>query len=161
MTKYLYLPRTSPHYRTLQQIPLAAHHAPSPVHLTHAETGSRAGSTTSRNTEFLLKDTTTGLCASIRMSGVRRPGALAKMISSRSSTIVARLSVRLASNQRLAPGTIHSYCSSAVYNPTGEPGAWPDRGGCINILILSRPIIKKSHSLAANSCLVQVDKWEG
>jgi trimethylamine-N-oxide reductase (cytochrome c) len=63
--------------------------------------------------------------------------------------------------QRLAPGTIHSYCSSAVYDPTGEPGASPDRGGCINILIPSRPIIKKSHSLAANSCLVQVDKWEG
>ena len=62
--------------------------------------------------------------------------------------------------QRLAPGTVHSYCSSAVYDPTGEPGASPDRGGCINILIPSRPIIKKSHSLAANSCLVQIDKWE-
>jgi trimethylamine-N-oxide reductase (cytochrome c) len=62
--------------------------------------------------------------------------------------------------QRLAPGTVHSYCSSAVYDPIGEPGASPDRGGCINILIPSRPIIKKSHSIAANSCLVQIEKWE-
>jgi trimethylamine-N-oxide reductase (cytochrome c) len=61
--------------------------------------------------------------------------------------------------ERIRPGTAHSYCSSAVYDPIGEPGSSPDRGGCINTLIPSRPIIKKSHSIAANSCLVQIEKW--
>ena len=62
--------------------------------------------------------------------------------------------------ERLAPGTVHSYCSSAVYDPIGEPGNSPDRGGCINILVSSRPIIKRSHSIAANSCLVQIEPWQ-
>jgi molybdopterin guanine dinucleotide-containing S/N-oxide reductase-like protein len=61
--------------------------------------------------------------------------------------------------ERLAPGTVHSYCSSAVYDPIGEPGSSPDRGGCINILVPSRPIITKSHSIAANSCLVEIERW--
>jgi molybdopterin guanine dinucleotide-containing S/N-oxide reductase-like protein len=63
--------------------------------------------------------------------------------------------------QRVPPGTVHSYESSAVYDPIGEPGASPDRGGCMNILTPSRPMIKKSHSFAANSCLVQIEKWRG
>ena len=63
--------------------------------------------------------------------------------------------------ERVRPGTVHSYESSAVYDPVGEPGASPDRGGCMNILTPSRPMIKKSHSFAANSCLVQVAKWAG
>ena len=63
--------------------------------------------------------------------------------------------------ERLAPGTVHSYESSAIYDPVGEPGASPDRGGCMNILTPSRPMIKKSHSFAANSCLVEIEKWSG
>jgi len=63
--------------------------------------------------------------------------------------------------QRVPPGTVHSYESSAVYDPIGEPGASPDRGGCMNILTPSRPMIKKSHSFAANSCLVEIEKWLG
>jgi anaerobic selenocysteine-containing dehydrogenase len=62
---------------------------------------------------------------------------------------------------RVRPGTVHSYESSAVYDPIGEPGASCDRGGCMNILTPSRPIIKKSHSTAANSCLVEIEKWSG
>jgi trimethylamine-N-oxide reductase (cytochrome c) len=61
--------------------------------------------------------------------------------------------------ERIPPGTVHSYEGSAVYDPIGEPGSSPDRGGCMNILTPSRPIIKKSHSIAANSCLVQIEKW--
>ena len=61
--------------------------------------------------------------------------------------------------ERLPPGTVHSYESSANYDPIGRPGESPDRGGCINLLTPSRPMIKKSHSLAANSCLVQLEKW--
>jgi trimethylamine-N-oxide reductase (cytochrome c) len=63
--------------------------------------------------------------------------------------------------ERVRPGTIHSYESAAIYDPVGEPGVSPDRGGCMNILTPSRPMIRKSHSCAANSCLVQVEKWTG
>jgi trimethylamine-N-oxide reductase (cytochrome c) len=61
--------------------------------------------------------------------------------------------------ERVRPGTVHSYEGSAVYDPMGEPGSSPDRGGCVNILTPSRPIIQKSHSIAANSCLVEVERW--
>lgn len=63
--------------------------------------------------------------------------------------------------ERVPPGTVHSYEASAIYDPIGEPGASPDRGGCMNLLTPSRPIIKRSHSIAANSCLVQIEKWSG
>jgi trimethylamine-N-oxide reductase (cytochrome c) len=61
--------------------------------------------------------------------------------------------------ERIRPGVVHSYEASAVYDPVGEPGISPDRGGCMNLLTPSRPIIEKSHSIAANSCLVQIEKW--
>jgi trimethylamine-N-oxide reductase (cytochrome c) len=62
--------------------------------------------------------------------------------------------------ERIPPGSAHSYESAADYDPLGEPGESPDRGGCINILTPSRTIIKKSHGSACNSCLVQMEKWE-
>jgi len=62
--------------------------------------------------------------------------------------------------ERIPPGSAHSYESAADYDPVGEPGESPDRGGCINILTPSRTIIKKSHGIACNSCLVQIEKWE-
>ncbi|MFC1579859.1 molybdopterin-dependent oxidoreductase [Thermodesulfobacteriota bacterium] len=63
--------------------------------------------------------------------------------------------------ERLPPGTVHSYESCAVYDPIGEPGNSPDRGGSINQLTPSRTMIKKSHAMAANSCLVQIERWKG
>jgi molybdopterin guanine dinucleotide-containing S/N-oxide reductase-like protein len=63
--------------------------------------------------------------------------------------------------ERIRPGSVHSYESSAVYDPLGEPGFSPDRGGCINQLTSSRMMIEKSHSHAANSCLVQIEPWKG
>lgn len=60
---------------------------------------------------------------------------------------------------RVSSGTTHSYSSSGSYDPVGEPGASPDRGGCINLLTSKRPIIKKSHSTSAGSCLVEIEKW--
>jgi len=62
--------------------------------------------------------------------------------------------------ERLPEGTVHSYCSSAIYEPIGEPGNSIDRAGTINLLTSSRPIIKRSSSTASNSCLVQIEKWE-
>jgi trimethylamine-N-oxide reductase (cytochrome c) len=61
--------------------------------------------------------------------------------------------------ERVGPGTVHSYEGSSIYDPIGEPGSSPDRGGCMNILTPSRSIIEKSHSIAANSCLVEIEKW--
>jgi anaerobic selenocysteine-containing dehydrogenase len=61
--------------------------------------------------------------------------------------------------ERVVPGTVHSYESSAVYDPIGEPGESPDRGGCMNTLTPSRMMIRRAHALAANSCLVQVEAW--
>jgi molybdopterin guanine dinucleotide-containing S/N-oxide reductase-like protein len=63
--------------------------------------------------------------------------------------------------ERIPPGTVHSYESSSIYDPMGEPGNSPDRGGCINLLTSSRMMIKRSHSHAANSCLVQIEPWKG
>jgi trimethylamine-N-oxide reductase (cytochrome c) len=62
--------------------------------------------------------------------------------------------------ERIPAGSVHSYESAADYDPVGEPGESPDRGGCINILTPSRTIIKKSHGIACNSCLVQIEKWD-
>jgi trimethylamine-N-oxide reductase (cytochrome c) len=62
--------------------------------------------------------------------------------------------------ERVPPGTVHSYESAATYDPLGEPGHSADRGGCINQLTPSRMMVKHSHSMAANSCLVQIKKWE-
>ncbi|MCG8642764.1 MAG: molybdopterin-dependent oxidoreductase [Desulfobacterales bacterium] len=62
--------------------------------------------------------------------------------------------------QRILPGVVHSCEGSARYEPLGEPGNSPDRGGCINLLTPDRNIIKRSHSSAYNSCLVQVRGWE-
>ena len=61
--------------------------------------------------------------------------------------------------ERIPPGTVHSYESSAIYDPVGEPGESADRGGCINQLTPSRAMIKKSHASASNSCLVQIEPW--
>jgi molybdopterin guanine dinucleotide-containing S/N-oxide reductase-like protein len=83
------------------------------------------------------------------------PNDLVKVYNDRGTVICAAQVT-----ERVQPGTVHSYESAADYDPTGEPGNSPDRGGCINILTPSRTIIKKSHSTACNSCLVQIEKWK-
>ena len=60
--------------------------------------------------------------------------------------------------ERVRPGMVHSYESSAMYDPVGDPGRSDDHGGCVNTLTPSRLLIERSHSIAANSCLVQVEK---
>ena len=85
-----------------------------------------------------------------------RTGRLVKLFNDRGAVVCAAHVT-----DRLPPGTVHSCEGSAIYDPMGEPGASPDRGGCINLLTSSRNIIKKSHSTASNSCLVQAEPWEG
>ncbi|PKN66861.1 MAG: pyrogallol hydroxytransferase large subunit [Deltaproteobacteria bacterium HGW-Deltaproteobacteria-15] len=83
-----------------------------------------------------------------------KEGDLVKVYNDRGTVICAAQVT-----ERIRPGTVHSYESSAVYDPLGKPGSSPDRGGCINQLTSSRMMIEKSHSHAANSCLVQIELW--
>jgi trimethylamine-N-oxide reductase (cytochrome c) len=62
---------------------------------------------------------------------------------------------------RVPPGVVHSYESSAIYDPVGKPGESADRGGCVNILAPTRMMIKKSHAMAAMSILVEIKKYSG
>jgi len=63
--------------------------------------------------------------------------------------------------ERVRPGVVHSYEASAIYEPLGEPGKAIDKGGCINLLTPSRFLSKNACGMAPNSCLVEVEKWEG
>jgi molybdopterin guanine dinucleotide-containing S/N-oxide reductase-like protein len=64
--------------------------------------------------------------------------------------------------ERIRPGIIHSYSSSALYDPL-EPGkaGSVDQGGCINILTSSRMLSKNAPGMTPNSCLIDIEKWEG
>jgi hypothetical protein len=57
---------------------------------------------------------------------------------------------------------VHSYISSSKYEPLdpGEPGS-PDRGGCVAMLTPGRMIAKSVAGMAANSCLIEIEKWDG
>ena len=83
-----------------------------------------------------------------------REGDLIEAFNDRGSVICAAQLTH-----RIPPGVCHSYESSAVYEPAGEPGESPDLGGCVNVLTPRRMMIKKSHAMAANSCLIDFRKW--
>jgi len=63
--------------------------------------------------------------------------------------------------ERVLPGIIHSYASSANYDPL-EPGKATsiDRGGCVNLLTPSRMVSRHAPGMAPNSCLIEIVKWE-
>jgi len=63
---------------------------------------------------------------------------------------------------RVRPGVVHSYASSANYDPLlpGNAGAI-DKGGCVNILTPSRMLSRNAPGMTPNSCLIDVEKWEG
>ncbi len=63
--------------------------------------------------------------------------------------------------ERLPQGVAHSYQASANYDPVGEPGESPDRGGCVNILTPRRSQIKNASSFAGAAALIEVVKWNG
>jgi trimethylamine-N-oxide reductase (cytochrome c) len=63
--------------------------------------------------------------------------------------------------ERIMPGSIHSYCSSAQYAPLEKGKAYtPDRGGCVNLLTPGRLMSKNAPGMAPNSCLIEIAKWE-
>jgi trimethylamine-N-oxide reductase (cytochrome c) len=83
-------------------------------------------------------------------------GDIIRLFNDRGSVLcVARLT------ERVQSGVVHSFEASAVYDPLGEPGASTDRGGCINQLTSNRAIAKKTNSSSYNSCLIQLEKWDG
>ncbi len=83
-------------------------------------------------------------------------GDLVRAFNERASVILATQIT-----ERVPPGTVHSYESCAEYVPLGTPGRSPDKGGCVNLLTSKRFITPTSTGQAPNSCLVQVEKWEG
>ena len=78
---------------------------------------------------------------------------LVRLHNDRGSVICAA-----ALTERLAPGVVQAYASSAVYDPIGEPGRSPDRGGCVNTLAPTRWQTEKTSASAPNSCLIEVEK---
>ncbi len=64
--------------------------------------------------------------------------------------------------ERVRPGVIHSYASSAKYDPLVPGNADAiDKGGCVNMLTPSRMVSKNAPGMTPNSCLIEIEKWEG
>lgn len=61
---------------------------------------------------------------------------------------------------RILPGVVHAYESSAEYQPIGEPGESADIGGCVNVLTPKRHMTAKTSASAPNSCLIEVRKHQ-
>ncbi|MCP5001729.1 MAG: molybdopterin-dependent oxidoreductase [Hyphomicrobiales bacterium] len=78
---------------------------------------------------------------------------LVRLYNDRGSVICAAML-----SERVTPGVVHSYESSAEYQPVGEPGKSPDIGGCVNILTPKRHMTPNTSASAPNSCLIQIEK---
>jgi molybdopterin guanine dinucleotide-containing S/N-oxide reductase-like protein len=93
--------------------------------------------------------------ADAKMRGIEN-NDLVKLYNDRGAVICAAQIT-----QRLLPGVIHCRQASAVYDPIGKPGYSADRGGCVNVLTPKRTQSLKTHSAAYNSCLIEIEKWDG
>jgi len=63
--------------------------------------------------------------------------------------------------ERLRRGVVHSFESSAIYEPLGEPGKSVDRGGTVNLLMPHKSQTRSTHALAGSQALVQIELWDG
>ncbi len=84
-----------------------------------------------------------------------RHGELVKLYNDRGAVICAAYVT-----ERLRPGVVQSYESSARYDPIGEPGRSTDRGGCVNNLTNQRSQSGKSSSMAPNACLIEIEPYK-
>jgi trimethylamine-N-oxide reductase (cytochrome c) len=82
---------------------------------------------------------------------------LVKLYNDRASVICVAVIT-----ERVRPGVIHAYCSASKYDPM-VPGdsRSTDRGGCVATLTSSRMVSKNVPGMTPNSCLIEVEKWEG
>jgi molybdopterin guanine dinucleotide-containing S/N-oxide reductase-like protein len=60
----------------------------------------------------------------------------------------------------VAPGVVKSYESSAEFQLMEIAGETVEIGGCMNILTPDRSQTRGTSSMAPNSCLVQIEKWQ-
>jgi molybdopterin guanine dinucleotide-containing S/N-oxide reductase-like protein len=86
-----------------------------------------------------------------------RNGDLVRLYNDRASVLCIAVVT-----ERVRPGVIHSYASSAKYDPL-IPGRAdsPDKGGCVNMLTASRMLSQNAPGMTPNSCLIEIEKWEG
>ncbi len=64
-------------------------------------------------------------------------------------------------SQTVATGVVKTFESSAEFDPVLTDKGMIDRGGCMNVLTNSRPQIAGTDASAPNSCLVQIERWQG
>ena len=83
-----------------------------------------------------------------------REGMLVKVFNDRGAVVCA---ARVTG--RVRPGVVHGYESSARYEPIGEPGRSPDRGGALNVLTPKESQFARGHSLGNSNCLVEIVPW--
>jgi trimethylamine-N-oxide reductase (cytochrome c) len=86
-----------------------------------------------------------------------RHGDIVKLYNARATVLCIALVT-----ERVRRGVVHSCVSSANYDPLqpGNPNS-PDRGGCVALLTPGRMISRNVAGMAANSCLIEVEKWTG
>jgi molybdopterin guanine dinucleotide-containing S/N-oxide reductase-like protein len=86
-----------------------------------------------------------------------RNGDIVRLYNDRASVLCLA-----AVTERVRPGVIHSYASSAKYDPL-IPGRADsiDKGGCVNMLTPSRMLSQHAPGMTPNSCLIEIEKWEG
>jgi trimethylamine-N-oxide reductase (cytochrome c) len=85
--------------------------------------------------------------------GIRRHD-LVRIYNDRGSVICAA-----ELTERINPGVIHGYESSAVYDRVDDSENAPERGGCLNLLTPERSQIKQAEAMAPSLCLVEVEAW--
>ncbi len=61
----------------------------------------------------------------------------------------------------MTPGVVKSYEASAEFQLVDIDGETVDIGGCMNLLTPDRPQSQGTSSMSPNSCLVQIEKWQG
>jgi len=61
----------------------------------------------------------------------------------------------------VVPGVVKSFEASAQFRLVEVAGETVEIGGCMNLLTPDRPQTRGTSSMSPNSCLVQIEKWQG
>jgi len=61
----------------------------------------------------------------------------------------------------VTPGVVKSFEASAEFKLVTVDGERVEIGGCMNMLTPDRPQVKGTSSMSPNSCLVEIEKWQG